>query len=185
MHKVLVAGIALLIALGSLRGCRKDSDPGATADAGGSSGPFAARPSMPAGTSFDVRITSGITSETAHVGDAWTGVVVNPVTVGSRVVVPAGSSVQGVVTGAQEARRGSRAMLDLTVQQVDMEGGRQGVNAVTDPVIAGSPRARNLGAIAGGAAASASWIRASVSCANDSRLPQSKGRVSSTIRLKT
>jgi hypothetical protein len=46
-------------------------------------------------------------------------------------------------------------MLDLDVQSVSLDGKDVGVHAVTEPVIAGSPRARNLGAIAGGVAAGA------------------------------
>jgi hypothetical protein len=113
------------------------------------------RPAVPEGTPLQIRLTSGISSETARAGDEWTGVVVNAVTVRGKEVVPAGSSVHGLVTSSLQARRGSRAMLDLDVQSVSLDGKDVGVHAVTEPVIAGSPRARNLGAIAGGVAAGA------------------------------
>jgi hypothetical protein len=70
-------------------------------------------------------------------------------------VIPAGSQVDGVVTGALAARRGSRAMLELGVQRIRVNGHDESITASSEPVIAGSTRARNLGAIAGGAAAGA------------------------------
>jgi hypothetical protein len=102
-----------------------------------------------------VRLTSTVSSETATVGDAWSGVIVNPVRADGREVLAAGTEVRGSVSGALEAKRGSRAMLDVVVEEVVVEGRALPLVAVTEPVIAGSPRARNLGAIAGGAAAGA------------------------------
>jgi hypothetical protein len=144
--------LVMVIGLALLGGCLRSNDEGATSGGGGSSGPSAA---IPAGTSFDVRLTTRLSSETANVGDAWTGVVANPVSIGPRQAVAAGTTVHGVVTAAQGARRGSRAMLELAVQEVAVGGRNRRVDATTEAVIAGSPRARNLGAIAGGAAAGA------------------------------
>jgi len=110
---------------------------------------------VPSGTSMSIRLTSTISSETAKAGDAWTGVVAAPVVVGDKVVIPVGSGVDGVVEGVQAAKRGSRAMLDLAVENVSADGRVHDVAATGEPVVAGSPRARNLGAIAGGAAAGA------------------------------
>ena len=46
-------------------------------------------------------------------------------------------------------------MLDLAVRSIIVDGRRQTIAAGAEPVVAGSTRARNLGAIAGGAAAGA------------------------------
>jgi hypothetical protein len=46
-------------------------------------------------------------------------------------------------------------MLDLGLSSITVDGRRYAVHGGTAAVIAGSPRARNLGAIAGGAAAGA------------------------------
>lgn len=153
-HRTLIAGVAMIFSIACLSGCLGgNSEDEASSGGGGVFGQSG--PSVPAGTTFSVRLTSTVNSEHVHVGDSWTGVIVNPVTVGSRVVVEEGSAVQGVVTASQEAKRGSRAMLDLAVRSVDVDGRDRDVDAVTEPVIAGSPRARNLGAIAGGVAAGA------------------------------
>ena len=77
------------------------------------------------------------------------------VIVGDRVVIPAGSTVTGTVRGATPAKKGGRAMLLLGVSSVSVNGREMPVHASTDSIIAGSTRARNLGAIAGGAAAGA------------------------------
>jgi hypothetical protein len=110
---------------------------------------------VPTGTALSVRFTSGLTSENARVGDAWSGTVASPVTVGSDEIIPAGSEVRGVVTYALAARRGNRAVLDLDVRSVVIDGRPRALLAGTEPLIAGSPRARNLAGIAGGAAAGA------------------------------
>jgi hypothetical protein len=110
---------------------------------------------LEAGTNFNVGVSSQISSETSNPGDLWTGEVKEAVIVGNTVVIPAGSQVTGVVTGVQPAARGNRAFLVLGVQSVTVNGKSMDVSAATDSIVAGSPRARNLGAIAGGAAAGA------------------------------
>jgi hypothetical protein len=116
---------------------------------------FSPRVTVPEGTALSVRLTSGISSETAQVGDHWTGVLTGPVIVRDRAVLSAGDEVRGVVAGARGAARGTRAMLDLAVESI-RDGDRDiPVDAGTEAVIAGSTRARNLGAIAGGVAAGA------------------------------
>src|SRR3989442_15163784 len=101
MHKTLAAGVAMAIGLACLVGCLKSGEEAATSGTGGSSGWFAAR-TLPTGTSFAVRLTSSLSSETARVGDSGTGLVVNPVNIGSRDVVSAGSYAHGVVTASLE-----------------------------------------------------------------------------------
>jgi outer membrane biosynthesis protein TonB len=110
---------------------------------------------LEAGTAFSVAVNTKISSETANLGDTWTGEVKEPVIVGNTVVIPAGAVVNGVVTGVEPAQRGNRAYLVLGVRSVTANGATQEVSAGADSIIAGSPRARNLGAIAGGAAAGA------------------------------
>ena len=128
------------------------TDDGARASSGNW---FAPKRAVPAGTPIEIRLAASISSETARVGDTWSGVVTEPVIAGDRVVIPAGSVVRGVLTAAQPAERGSRAKLDLAIRTVVSKGKTYQVNAGTEAVVAGSPRARNLGAIAGGAAAGA------------------------------
>jgi hypothetical protein len=110
---------------------------------------------VPAGTAFKISVSTALTSETAQPGDTWTGTVKDPVVVGSEVPIPAGATVHGVVRGVEGAERGSRAFLVLGVQSVEIDGKTYPVSAGTDSIIAGSTRARNVGAVAGGAAAGA------------------------------
>ena len=147
---MMTAALATIMTLPLLGGCREGQ--GQYADGGHG---FAPRVTLPSGTHLTVRLTSSVSSETAKVGDSWSGVVVSPVRADGHEIVGAGTEVRGTVTGAQEARRGSRAMLDVAIEEVVVDGRPLSLPAVTDPVIAGSPRARNLGAIAGGAAAGA------------------------------
>jgi hypothetical protein len=107
------------------------------------------------GSFLRVTFTQAVTSETAQVGDAWTGVIKDPVTIDDQVVLPTGSTVQGVVKEVKPAQAGDRAMLTLAVTSVEVGGRTWPVDATMEPLIAESTRARNLGAIAGSAAAGA------------------------------
>ena len=110
---------------------------------------------VPAGTGVNVTIDAKITSETAHAGDAWTGVVKEPVVIGTAAPIPAGATVNGVVEAVKPAERGDRALLLLAIQSVTVNGKTHNFSATSDSMIAGSTRARNVGAVAGGAAAGA------------------------------
>jgi hypothetical protein len=117
--------------------------------------PVATGITVPAGTAVKVTVESAVTSETAQPGDTWSGTVKDPVVIGSSVPIPAGARVTGVVRAAEPAEKGSRAFLLLAVRSIEVDGKSFDVAAGTDSIIAGSTRARNLGAIAGGAAAGA------------------------------
>lgn len=108
-----------------------------------------------AGTAMNIGIDTQVSSETANVGDSWTGTVKENIIVGDRVVFPAGSVVSGVVTEALPAAKGSLARLGLGVTGITVNGNRIAIEGGTETIEAGSPRARNLGAMAGGAAAGA------------------------------
>jgi outer membrane lipoprotein SlyB len=105
---------------------------------------------VPSGTSIEVTLGTALSSETAGAGTAWSGTVLN-----GREGIPTGSSVAGTVTSAKAARKGDRAMLDLGLTSVTVAGHRYAMHGSTEPIIAGSTRARNLGAIGGSAAAGA------------------------------
>jgi len=63
--------------------------------------------------------------------------------------------VNGVIEAAKPAERGDRALLLLAIQSVTVNGKTHNFSATSDSMIAGSTRARNVGAVAGGAAAGA------------------------------
>ncbi|MEK7753952.1 MAG: hypothetical protein AAB654_18660 [Acidobacteriota bacterium] len=105
---------------------------------------------VPAGTSLEVTLGTSLSSESASVGDAWTGSVLN-----GGDGIPAGSAVSGTVSAVKAAKKGDRAMLDLGLTSVTVAGHRYTVHGSTEAIIAGSTRARNLGAIAASAAGGA------------------------------
>jgi hypothetical protein len=109
-------------------------------------------PSVLQGTEISVALGSNISSGTAKVGDAWHGTVTENVTTRNETVIPPGSEVDGVIAGVIPAMLGSPAMLDLSVHSIRVNGHIESIAANSEPVIAGSLRARNLGAIFSGAA---------------------------------
>ncbi len=110
---------------------------------------------VPSGTGLTVVFSTDVSSKDAKAGDSWTGTLKEAVIVGDRVVFPAGSVVHGVVRDAKPAKKGDRAMLDLGVTGIESHGEVVDVAGGAEPIVAGSTRARNLGAIAGSAAAGA------------------------------
>jgi hypothetical protein len=97
---------------------------------------------VPSGTSIEVTLGTALSSETAGAGTAWSGTVLN-----GREGIPAGSSVAGTVTSVKPAKKGDRAMLDLGLTAITVAGHRYAVQGSTEAIVAGSTRARNLGAI--------------------------------------
>lgn len=110
---------------------------------------------VPAGTGLKISVNTKISSETAQPGDSWTGTINEPIIIGTAAPIPAGSTVSGVVTGVRGAEKGDRAFLVLGIRSINVNGTPHPVSATADSIIAGSTRARNLGAIAGSAAAGA------------------------------
>jgi hypothetical protein len=109
-----------------------------------------ARLSIPSGTSIEVAVKTTLSSEDVSVGDRWSGTVIT-----ARDGIPAGSLVDGTVTAVKAAHRGDRAMLELGLTSMTVRGHSTAVEGRAEAIIAGSTRARNLGAIAGSAAAGA------------------------------
>lgn len=103
-----------------------------------------------AGTAFNVRLGSNISTDDTQSGSAWSGTVDQ--SVGS---IPAGSPVTGVVTSSSQGTHSSRAALTLAVREVTVNGRTYAMNANTQPIVAGTQRAKKIGAIVGGAAVGA------------------------------
>lgn len=155
LRSALMSGVLLVAALGLVAGCNetKTTDQSASNAPRGSS--TVSTRSVSSGTAIHVALGSSISSKTAKVGDAWYGTVTESVMNQGESVIPPGSRVDGVVTGALAAQRGSRAMLELGIRGIRVDGHDESIVARSEPVIAGSTRARNLGAIAGSAVAGA------------------------------
>jgi hypothetical protein len=151
--KTMLVSSALLLAALAVSGCGGAGEKGADATTLGTS--RKSGPQVPSGTRLTVQITTPVSSETAQAGDGWEGTTTGDIVVGDEVLVPSGTTVRGKVRNVLPAKKGDRAMLDLEVSSLEIGGEPVDVTAYSEPVIAGSPRARNLGAIAGGAAAGA------------------------------
>jgi len=117
--------------------------------------PAVATTTVPGGTAMKVAVDVALNTETASVGDAWSGTIKEAVTVGSAAPFPAGSVVHGVVAGVKGAEKGSRAFFVLRVTSIESNGRTHQIGATADSMIAGSTTKRNVGAIAGSAAAGA------------------------------
>jgi len=130
--------------------------------------PAPSRPAAPAaptatvaeGTPLKITMNTPLSSETASLGQEWTGAISEAVTVGSMAPFPAGSVVHGVVDGVKPAEKGDRAVLVLRVTSIEANGKSHAIAATADSIVAGSTRTRNVGAVAGGAAAGALLGRA-------------------------
>lgn len=141
----LIITVAALAATAVLASCN-EQQPTAQNGTGGSSSSYQYQ-SMPSGSSIDITLATALTSETANVGDAWSGTLRNTAAIDGRRSIAAGSQVSGVVSAVTPARRGDRAMLDLALTSITIDGRSYRVQGGMESVVAGSTRARNLGAI--------------------------------------
>ncbi len=104
-----------------------------------------------ANTPIEVRLDSRISTEDSRQGDVWTGRMSRDVLSRDGVAIPAGAQVEGVVTTSMSGGRDHQAELGLAVREVTLNGEQRSLNADTEPLVAGSNRAKQIGAIAGGA----------------------------------
>ncbi len=139
--------VVALVAVAGLTGCneQKVAENGTGTSSGANN-----TLTVPSGSSIEVTLGSELSSETASAGSAWSGTVAT-----GREGIPAGSSVSGTVTSVKPAKKGDRAMLDLGLTSMNINGHNYSVHGSTEAIVAGSTRARNLGAIAGSAGAGA------------------------------
>lgn len=117
--------------------------------------PAAPTATIAAGTGLKITVGAPLSSETATLGQEWQGTIAEAVTVGNLAPFPAGSTVHGVVDGVKPAQKGDRAVLVLRITSIEANGKTHSLSATADSIIAGSTRARNVGTVAGGAAAGA------------------------------
>ncbi len=87
--------------------------------AGGST----ARGDVPAGTEFDVKLANSLSSATAQVEDRFEATTVVDLMEGDKVLVPAGSTMRGVVSSVKKAGRVERrGSLTLAFDRVTVRG---------------------------------------------------------------
>ena len=79
---------------------------------------------IPAGTQIDLRLTSGVSSQTATVGDAVDADLAQPLVVDGRTVAPRGTRVRGSVSAVHALQKiGGQARLALSFDRIDAREG--------------------------------------------------------------
>ncbi len=147
MRHTLWVPVVALAAIASVSSCRSGEK---TALYEGSTSTAPSLQTVPSGTMIELTLDTALSSESAAAGDGWSGTV----TVGHQGI-PVGSTILGTVTSVKAATKGDRAMLDLGMTAIRVDGRKTAVHGSSEAIVAGSTRARNLGAIAGSAAAGA------------------------------
>lgn len=80
---------------------------------------------VPAETEADIQLLSGIHSGVSHVGDPFAAQLVNPISVGGQIVLPAGSLIGGRISSIRPAGRMRRAAeLGLRFELVTLPDGQ-------------------------------------------------------------
>jgi len=107
---------------------------------------------IPTGTEIDVRLQNTLNSGTAQVEDRFEGTTLVDVGVDSRVAIPAGSVLRGVVTGVEPATRTNRtARMTLSFDQVTVNGRSYPVRGTVTQAIEGEGIRGEAGRTAAGA----------------------------------
>jgi len=111
---------------------------------------------LEAGTDIQVRLEQTLSSKTARMEDRVEGTVAEPVRSGSRVVIPVGSRVRGVVQAAEAAERPSKAgRLDLRFDNLTIPGSprmdiRTSVVSIKEDTVTGdTAKKAGMGALLG------------------------------------
>lgn len=85
---------------------------------------------IPVGQEIDVRLQDTLSSDTAQVEDRFQATTVVDLKQGDRVLVPAGSTVRGVISSVQEAGRLDRkGSMTLSFDQITVKGEEHPINA--------------------------------------------------------
>lgn len=111
---------------------------------------------IPVGQELDVRLQSSLDSNTAQVEDRFEGTTLVDVLEGERVIIPAGSTMRGVVKAVQSAGRlERRASLTLAFDQVTINGRSYPARATVTQALESGGYRQDAGKIGAGAAVGA------------------------------
>jgi hypothetical protein len=111
---------------------------------------------IPAGTEFDVRTITNLSSSENQPDQTWEGTLESPVIVEGREVIPKGADVNGrVVTAVPSGRLSKRAELSVTLTSVSVRGRRYSIVTSNVSQEEGSKTKRDVLLIGGGAGAGA------------------------------
>jgi LysM repeat protein len=119
---------------------------------------------VPAGTVLTIRTNQTLSTKTIQTGAAFTGSVMTPISLGGKMVIPAGSNVAGTVTDAKKAGKfKGGASLSLSLNSVAVRGHTYNIvteffdkestgkgKRTTAMVVGGAGAGAAIGGIAGG-----------------------------------
>ena len=107
---------------------------------------------IPVGTEIDVRLQNTLSSGTAQVEDRFEGTTLVDVSMGSRVAIPAGSILRGVVTGVEPGTRTNRtSRMTLSFDQLTANGRSYPIRGTVTQAIEGEGIKGEAGRTAAGA----------------------------------
>jgi hypothetical protein len=111
---------------------------------------------VPSGTSITITVGQALSSKTSQTGQTFIGTVAQPVSVGGRTAIPAGSTVSGtVVTAKSKGKIKGQGELDLALTSVTVRGQSYNIQTgVIDNTVKGKGK-RTAVATGGGAAGGA------------------------------
>ncbi len=150
---------------GSGEGSWRDRPSGGTVQSQTPENRSTRRGEIPAGQELDVRLDRELTSDTAQVEDRFNATTVADLYQGSDVLIPAGSTVRGVISSVQKATRTQRkGSLTVAFDQITVRGRSypmrgtvtqalesEGIRGEAAKIGAGSAVGAIIGGIIGGA----------------------------------
>lgn len=117
------------------------------------------RVTVPEGTQVHMTLSNEVGSATSQIGDRVTGTTTEPIVIGDRVAIPAGSTVHGQVTGVDPAKKGLKVSekggaVALSFTKVTTPGGATASMSGSLTSVASS-KGKTAGIIGGSAAGGA------------------------------
>lgn len=111
---------------------------------------------IPEQTPIHVTLDQGISSNQNRPGDHFEATVAEPVVLNSKVVIPQGTPVEGLVVDARPSGRlKGRAHLELTLESMQLDGKTYGISTADKYRSGGGHKKRNWAWIGGGGAGGA------------------------------
>lgn len=121
--------------------------------------PAPKRPSnvtIPEGTMLEGSLNQTLSSGVNQTGDGFTVEVIEPVVVGGRMVIPAGSTIHGTVEDVKKAKRGAgNASMTLVFTELELPGGYTTEMSASLSERSEGKKKRNAAVISGSAAGGA------------------------------
>ncbi len=114
------------------------------------------RGEAPAGTELDVRLEQQLTSDTAQVEDRFTATTAADLYQGDEILIPAGSTLRGVVSSVQKATRTQRkGSLTVAFDQLTVRGRTYPMHGIVTQAIESEGIKGEVGKIGAGSAVGA------------------------------